>query len=155
ATILLLGGRCLEPVVIFERRVPRIRQTRLLGRNQKRSRLMRHVSSSPFWLKIARPSGATLAGMALCLALGCRASPPADEKTPPAVVKWEGPQQVALEEWTELAGTTMPLLAHTARVSAPVEGRVVSLLTDQTGKTVVEGQRVEKGTVLVQLDTAL
>ncbi|HLW67784.1 MAG TPA: HlyD family efflux transporter periplasmic adaptor subunit [Gemmataceae bacterium] len=100
-------------------------------------------------------SSALLVGFALCLSLGCSSAPPAEEKAPPAVVKWEGPQKVALEEWTELAGTTVPLPDRTARVAAPVEGRVISLLTDQAGKSVTEGQRIEKGTVLVQLDTTI
>ena len=78
-----------------------------------------------------------------------------EEKAPPAVVKWEGALQGALEEWTELVGTTMPLPDHAARVSAAAEGRVVSILGNGGGKPVVEGQRVEKGTVLVQLDTTV
>jgi HlyD family secretion protein len=102
-----------------------------------------------------RCTSALLIGFALSLSLGCSSAPPAAEKAPPAVVKWEGPQQVALEEWTELAGTTSPLPSRTARVTAPAEGRVISLLVDQAGKAVTEGQRIEKGTVLVQLDTTI
>jgi multidrug efflux pump subunit AcrA (membrane-fusion protein) len=104
---------------------------------------------------LCRRASALLVGFALCLSLGCGSAPPAEEKAPPAVVKWEGPQQVALEEWSELAGTTVPLPNRAARVTAPIEGRVVSLLTDQAGKPVTEGQRVDKGTVLVQLDTTI
>ena len=47
---------------------------------------------------------------------------------PPAPVKWEGPRQLFLEEWTELVGTTEPLPDHAARVTAPVEGRVSAVL---------------------------
>jgi RND family efflux transporter MFP subunit len=91
-----------------------------------------------------------------CLSLGCaRPAPPPPEKAPPATVKWEGALQGALEEWTELVGTTMPLPDHVARVSAPVEGRVLSLFGDSPGSPVAEGQQVEKGTVLVRLDPTL
>jgi RND family efflux transporter MFP subunit len=100
-----------------------------------------------------------LALAALLLAgcpLGCkRAAPPPEEKVPPAPVKWEGALQSALKEWTELVGTTMPLPDRVARVTAPVEGRVLSVLTGADGKPVVEGQRVDKGTVLVQLDATI
>jgi HlyD family secretion protein len=88
-----------------------------------------------------------------CLPVGCkRAAPPPEEKLPPAPVKWEGPRQVVLEEWTELFGTTEPLPDHAARVTAPVEGPVLSVLQGAAGKPVAEGQPVEKGDVLVRLD---
>jgi RND family efflux transporter MFP subunit len=103
--------------------------------------------------------GLALGGLLLGLALGCnRAPPPAAEKAPPATVKWEGPLQGALEEWTELVGTTIPLPDHVARVSAAVEGRVQWVFGDpevKEGKFVSEGQRVDKGAVLVQLDTTI
>jgi multidrug efflux system membrane fusion protein len=92
-------------------------------------------------------------GLLLAVAAGCKpAVPPAEEKAPPANVKWEGPVQGALEEWTELVGTTTPSPDRAARVTAPVEGRVQSVLVDATGKPVTEGQQVAAGTVLVQLD---
>jgi RND family efflux transporter MFP subunit len=95
----------------------------------------------------------------LVLALGCgRAAPPPGEAAPAATVKWEGPSLTALEEWTELVGTTMPLPDHVARVSAAVEGRVQWVFGDpenKAGKPVMEGQRVERNTALVQLDTTL
>lgn len=96
----------------------------------------------------------TLAALLLaCLALGCKRTATAEEeKAPPATVKWEGALQSALEEWTELVGTTMPLPDRVARVTAPVEGQVVSVLTGRGGKQVAEGQRIDAGTVLVQLD---
>jgi membrane fusion protein (multidrug efflux system) len=85
---------------------------------------------------------------------GCRqpATLPAEEKIPPAPVKWEGVRRVVLEEWTELVGTTEPLPDHAARVTAPVEGRVVSVLQAAAGKPIAEGQIVEAGDVLVKLD---
>jgi RND family efflux transporter MFP subunit len=88
--------------------------------------------------------------------LGChRAEPPGAEKAPPATVVWKTASLNALEEWTELVGTTVPLPDHVARVSAAVEGKVVSVFGEVDGKPVVEGQRVEKGTVLAQLDTTI
>jgi RND family efflux transporter MFP subunit len=67
-------------------------------------------------------------------------------------VKWKVASRNALEEWTELIGTTMPLPDRVARVTAPVEGQVVTVLTDASGKVVTEGQQVEEGTVLVKLN---
>jgi RND family efflux transporter MFP subunit len=91
-----------------------------------------------------------------CPASGCKPSAePPDDKVPPATVKWEGPLQSALEEWTELVGTTMPLPERVARITASVEGRVLNVLTGADGTPVLEGQQVEKGTVLVQLDTTI
>jgi RND family efflux transporter MFP subunit len=86
--------------------------------------------------------------------VGCRklAQPPADEKIPPAPVKWEGIQQHPLAEWTDLVGTTEPLPDHDARVTAPVDGRVLAVLSAAAGKPVAEGQLVEAGDILVKLD---
>jgi RND family efflux transporter MFP subunit len=87
---------------------------------------------------------------------GCkRAAPPPDEKVPPANVVWKTASENALKEWTELVGTTMPLPDRVARVTAPVEGRVLSVLSGTGDKPVVEGQHVDKGTVLVQLDATI
>jgi RND family efflux transporter MFP subunit len=88
---------------------------------------------------------------------GCQhGAAPAEEKAPPAPVKWEGMRQMVLEEWTELVGSTEPLPDHAARVTAPVEGRVLSVLQGAAGKPVAEGQPVQAGDVLVRLDdTAL
>jgi RND family efflux transporter MFP subunit len=92
-------------------------------------------------------------GGALGGALGCSHGVAAtEEKVPPAPVKWEGARQIFLEEWTELVGTTVPLPDHAARVTAAVEGRVLSVLTGTNGKQLVEGQSVQKSDVLVQLD---
>jgi RND family efflux transporter MFP subunit len=96
--------------------------------------------------------GRTLAGVLICAAGCAKPAAPADEKAPPATVKWEGPVRGALEEWTELLGTTIPLPDRVARVTAPVEGRVQSVLAGGNGKPVAEGQRVEAGTVLARLD---
>src|SRR5947199_8831323 len=102
------------------------------------------------------PSARRALVLLACLPLGCnRAAPPAEEKVPPAPVKWEGARQLFLGEWTELVGTTQPLPEHAARVTAPVEGRVVAVLQGAAGKPVVEGQPVQKGDVLVQLDATV
>lgn len=86
---------------------------------------------------------------------GCGRQPPPDEPLPVAPVKWHEAVSLVLDEWTELVGTTMPLPDRVARISAPVEGRVVSVLLDREGKPVIEGQHVEAGTVLVQLDSTI
>src|SRR5215813_10890711 len=89
------------------------------------------------------------------LPLGChRAAAPPEEKVPPAPVKWEGARQLFLEEWTDLVGTTQPLPDHAARVTSPVEGRVLQILPTANGQTIAEGQPVPKGALLAQLDTA-
>src|SRR5215468_3943007 len=83
------------------------------------------------------------------LCFGCTsATPPTEEKVPPALLKWEGLRQLVLEEWTELVGTTQPLPDHAARVTAPVEGRVLAVLPASGGKPIVEGQEVSQGDVL-------
>jgi membrane fusion protein (multidrug efflux system) len=97
-----------------------------------------------------------MVALVISLLVGCnRSAAPPEEKPPPATVKWEAPLQSALEEWTELVGTTAPLPDRIARVSASVEGRVASILGDSNGKPIVEGQRIEKGTVIVQLDETI
>jgi hypothetical protein len=90
------------------------------------------------------------------LALGCAgAKPAAEETTPPAPVTWEPSLPLVLEEWTELVGTSTPLPDRIARISAPVEGHVLAVLKDKSGKPVIEGQFVEPGTLLVQFDPTL
>jgi RND family efflux transporter MFP subunit len=92
----------------------------------------------------------------LSFGFGCqRAAPPSAEKAPPAPVKWATASLNSLEEWTELVGTTVPVPGRVARVSAAFEGRVVSVYGDVGAKGVTEGQRVEKGTVLAQLDPSI
>ncbi len=88
-----------------------------------------------------------------CLPAGCsRQALPAEEEPPPAPVKWMEARQLFIEEWTELLGTTQALPDHAARITAPVEGRVVSVLRDAQGRPVLEGQPIKKGDVIVQLD---
>src|SRR5205823_7460254 len=106
--------------------------------------------------QLRRPRRSYIIVVLAGLTLGCHgAAKPPEEKVPPAPVKWEGARQLFLEEWTELVGTTQPLPEHAARVTAPVEGRVVAVLQGAAGKPVVEGQPVQKGDVLVQLDATV
>jgi RND family efflux transporter MFP subunit len=88
----------------------------------------------------------------ILLPAGCSRNIAEPEKTPPAPVKWMEARQFFIEEWTEIIGTTQPLPDRAARVSAAVEGRVLSVLQGVDGKLVSEGQLVKKGDVLVRLD---
>jgi RND family efflux transporter MFP subunit len=84
---------------------------------------------------------------------GCRRSaPPAEEETPVAPVHVAHAEDASFGEWTELIGATQPLPGRVARVTAPVEGHVLSVLTDEQGQPVREGQPVKKGQVIVRLD---
>ena len=85
---------------------------------------------------------------------GCsRAAPPAaEEEQPQAPVAAEPARPLVLPEWTQLLGTTVPLPGHGARISAAVEGRVLSVLADGQGAAVHEGQDVKAGDVLAQID---
>lgn len=106
--------------------------------------------------RVARPLLLAGAFVITVLALGCKsAAPTAGEKLPPAPVKWENPRRFILSEWTELVGTTQPLPDRVARITAPVEGRVLSVLKGADGKAVVEGQQVHKGDVIAQLDATI
>jgi RND family efflux transporter MFP subunit len=95
-----------------------------------------------------------LLALALCLAPGC-AKPPEEEQPPPAVVVWKTASVTFLEEWTEFAGTTVPLPDRVARITSPVEGKVAAVLAGEKDRPVVEGQKVEPGTALVKLDTTI
>jgi RND family efflux transporter MFP subunit len=94
-----------------------------------------------------------LLATAMLLPLGCaKEEAPAEEEEHAAPVKWEPAEKADLEEWTELLGITQPLPNRSAHISAAVGGLVLSVLPSEKGKVIVEGQRVEKGQVLVQLD---
>src|SRR5207244_5298320 len=95
-------------------------------------------------------------GVAVLLFFLGRPAPPAPEgEPPPAPVKWEPARVMSVGEWTEVIGTTQPLPDRVARITAPLEGRVISVLQGADGKPVAEGQPVKKGDVVVQLDAAL
>jgi len=90
----------------------------------------------------------------MVLPLGCTKQEAAAEEDEEhaAPVKWEAAEKADLEEWTELLGIAQPLPSHVAHISAPLGGYVLSVLPADHGKAIVEGQRVEKGQILVQLD---
>jgi RND family efflux transporter MFP subunit len=98
----------------------------------------------------------------VCLSLlgvSCGRGVAKPEEDKPAPVKWEGMRQVILEEWTELVGTTQPLPDHAARITAPIGGVVLTVLPARSGgqtagdkSPIAEGQPVEKGEILAQLD---
>jgi RND family efflux transporter MFP subunit len=109
-----------------------------------------------------------LAAVALAgLPLGCSRAPAPEETAPPAPVKWMEARQMFIEEWTEVVGTTQPLPNRAARITAPLEGRVVWVLGKAKDKSAadtdrakqaegfVEGQKVKAGDAIVQLDASL
>lgn len=90
------------------------------------------------------------------LSSGCRRTPAAaEEEIRPAPVKVAKARALAIGQWTELLGTTQPLPDHIARISAPFEGRVATVLKDEKGNPVHEGQSVKAGMILAQLDIRL
>jgi RND family efflux transporter MFP subunit len=88
-----------------------------------------------------------------CMALGCGpTAPPAAEESHPAPVKAVVARPAVFGEWTELLGTTQPLPDRVARVSAAVEGHVVSVLGGRQKDAIAEGERVKEGQLIVRLD---
>jgi RND family efflux transporter MFP subunit len=83
--------------------------------------------------------------------VGCGSTQP-PEKTPPAPVKAEQGKIVSYPELIGLLGVTQPLPNMSARISAPIEGRVQWVLGEGTTPAAIEGQRVEKNQILVKLD---
>jgi RND family efflux transporter MFP subunit len=104
--------------------------------------------------RLSFPAGLLfLAGLLGLGPLGChKAEKPAEEEEHKAPVKAVAAERVSLGEYTELLGATQTLPQHSARVTAPVEGHVLWVLSDGNGTAVAEGQEVEKGQVIVQLD---
>lgn len=102
----------------------------------------------------ARGFSLLVAPILLAATVGCHSdAPPApEEEHPKAPVQAVPAQEVAMGEWTDLFGTTLPLPNRSARISTTVEGHVLSILGGGTGSVVVEGQQVEKGQVIVQMD---
>ena len=87
----------------------------------------------------------------ICMSAGCRKAE-VEPPPPPAPVQAVSAAQLPLDEWVELLGSTQPLPGRAARVTASVEGQVLSVLGDDKGGRVIEGQQVERGQVLVQLN---
>ena len=86
------------------------------------------------------------------LMAGCHRPAPPEENVSLAPVKAAAADSVDLAEWSDLIGSTQPLPNQTARVTAFVPGVVVRVLIDGKGKTVAEGQHIDKDQVIVQLD---
>lgn len=88
--------------------------------------------------------------------LGCHRETPssaADEAPPSAPVQVTQAKREPLGAWAEFPGTTQPLPNRIARVTAVIEGRVAEVLpAGEGGATVVEGQQVAAGQVIVRLD---
>ncbi|HBI45875.1 MAG TPA: hypothetical protein DDY78_23925 [Planctomycetales bacterium] len=93
-------------------------------------------------------------GLLTALLAGCT-QPPKPETTPAAPVKWEPASSVVLEQWTELVGTTQPPPECIVHITAPIEGRVVSLLENAAGEPIHEGDEVTFGEVIAKLDDYL
>lgn len=94
-----------------------------------------------------------LVGLLLAVTPGChKPAAPEEDEHHKAPVQAEPAKSMPLAEWTDLLGTTIPLPNHSARVSAAVEGHVRSVFGNGTGEPVVEGQKVKKGDVIVQMD---
>jgi RND family efflux transporter MFP subunit len=83
---------------------------------------------------------------------GCRKPAPPEEELLAPVKVVSAKLTDDLDESTELIGATQPLPGQLSRITAPVEGHVENILTDEEGKPLVEGQRVKKHSVVVQLD---
>ena len=84
--------------------------------------------------------------------VGCGAPKPTADAAPKSPVKWEPASRVVLEEWMEVVGTTQPLPGSLARITAPIDGRIVSLLTKANGQPIHEGDEVAKGEEIAHLD---
>jgi membrane fusion protein (multidrug efflux system) len=113
--------------------------------------LMSQFMPRPGFLRIYLPWA-----VLLCMPAGCgHQAPPPEEVPSPAPVKWMEARQFFIEEWTEILGSSQALPDRIARVTAPLEGQVVSVLQDSQGRPVAEGQAVKKGDVLVQLDASI
>src|SRR5262245_54381567 len=84
------------------------------------------------------------------LAMGCGGKKDREEvEPPPAPVRVVAPERISLAEWTDLVGATQPPPGRVARVTAAVEGRLLS------PPVVSEGQEVTAGQVLARLDDRL
>jgi RND family efflux transporter MFP subunit len=103
------------------------------------------------------PLARSLLLLTSCLVLsagvtGCSKAPAPEEEVWIAPVKVAPARQITIGELTEMIGATQPLPGRGGRITAPVEGHVVSVLTDDMGHAIQEGQAVEKDQVVARLD---
>src|SRR5437879_2695184 len=92
----------------------------------------------------------------LAAAAGCaRTAALPEEEIHPAPVEASASRALFFGDWTELLGTTQALPNHSARISAPGDGKVAWLLNDGVHPPIEEGQRVEKGQVIGKLDDSV
>jgi RND family efflux transporter MFP subunit len=83
------------------------------------------------------------------------AAPGGEEVRTPAPVKAVPAKAVRFGEWTELLGVTQPLPDKASRLSAAVEGRVLTILGDGKTTPLAEGQQVKANQIIVQLDDSV
>ncbi|HQR09041.1 MAG TPA: efflux RND transporter periplasmic adaptor subunit [Gemmatales bacterium] len=95
-------------------------------------------------------------GLAAAFLCGCTRSAPApEEEVRLAPVKVVNARLLSIGQKIELLGTTQPLPGLVARISAPFEGRLFSILKGTKGESLSEGQSVNSGDVIAQLDIRL
>src|SRR4051812_7479932 len=105
---------------------------------------------------LARRTGWPLLFLVLAgIIAGCSRTAAPEEEEHPAPVEAVAPRALSLGGWTEILGTTQPVPLHAARITAPIEGRVQTLLQDGKGKALAEGQAVQAGDILLQLDATV
>jgi RND family efflux transporter MFP subunit len=112
---------------------------------------------------LCRPTARLFGLLLCCLLVGCARNSPAPEEPAIAPVQEQSPRLLTLAEWTDLLGTTQPLPNRVARVTAVVEGLVLPFgATDKSADnspnqstSVIEGQIVKAGDVVLRLDTRL
>lgn len=97
------------------------------------------------WREMGRPRGRRSGLILACVwALGAVTLAPAQDGMPPALVVTETVVREPIHERLSLIGTAQPL--RDSLVASEVEGRV-------TARSIEHGDRVEAGTVLVELDS--
>ena len=90
------------------------------------------------------------------LTTACGEAPSPTEKTPAAPVEVVLAHREVLDEWTAFPGTTEPLPNRQARVTAAVEGIVVSIPgAGGPEASVAVGQWVEAGQVIARLNAQI
>jgi RND family efflux transporter MFP subunit len=93
------------------------------------------------------------ASFLFCIAFGCNnLIPKPTEETSRALVTAEQAKEEPITETVDLFGSIQPLPLNSAPITANVSAQVLSILQDVNGQPIQEGQRVQKGDVIVHLD---